>query len=407
MSNIKLCFTAAAAIVIAALIMIMGGTKCSAEEYARPEFRVTTWGNKITVIIDNMKDDTSYMASINGGKIFSPVMSENSISFGSLRKGTYQVCVLEKGYKEILSDVESVSIGVSNNNSESIRVRVRGLPEKLYRNGGISITLPEFSLSDRYIYSWNDGITWKKLESRETIIENIPEGIYSVCVKSLDDPRKTSGMIRIYVPHQKPLGKGYVLAPMIKQLPELPTGCEITSLTMALHFYGFTIPKTFMAEYFLDKAEYRTADYRKKFIGDPRNVNAYGCFADVIVNSAEKYLTTVPNRTFDVLNLTGCTPDTLYSFIDCGYPVIVWATGKMKASGTGPSWADRETGERITWVSNEHCLLLTGYDSKQGYVIVNDPLIGMTSYSKKTFEQRFEELESQAIVIIETTEKSE
>lgn len=404
---IKPCLSAAAAIVLTALIMIMGGTKCCAEEYAKPEFRVISRGNKITVIIDNMKEDTSYMASINGGKLFAPVMSGNSISFGSLRNGTYQVCVLEKGYKEILSDVESVSIGAAKKSTESIKVRVRGMPEKFYCDGGISITLSEFSLSDRYIYSWNDGVSWQKLESRETVIENIPEGMYNVCVKSADDPRKTSGIIRIYVPHQKPLGKGYVYAPMIKQFPELPTGCEITSLTMALHFYGFTIPKTFMADYFLDKAEYRTADYRKKFVGDPREIRAYGCFADVIVNSAERYFTTVPNRTFDVLNLTGCTPDTLYSFIDCGYPVIVWATGKMKESGTGPSWADRETGERITWVSNEHCLLLTGYDSNHGYVIVNDPMIGMTSYSKKIFEQRFAELESQAIVIIETTEKTE
>lgn len=41
---------------------------------------------------------------------------------------------------------------------------------------------------------------------------------------------------------------------MIKQLPELPTGCEVTSLAMALNFYDLNIKHTSLADSFLEKA---------------------------------------------------------------------------------------------------------------------------------------------------------
>lgn len=35
--------------------------------------------------------------------------------------------------------------------------------------------------------------------------------------------------------------------PYTLQTPELPTGCEITALTMVLNYYGFSVDKTTMA----------------------------------------------------------------------------------------------------------------------------------------------------------------
>lgn len=42
--------------------------------------------------------------------------------------------------------------------------------------------------------------------------------------------------------------------PIILQMPELPTGYEITALTMALHYYGFSVDKTVMASEYLPVA---------------------------------------------------------------------------------------------------------------------------------------------------------
>ena len=88
-----------------------------------------------------------------------------------------------------------------------------------------------------------------------------------------------------------------------------------------------------------------------------------------------------------------------------GYPVIVWASNKMLPTTEGPSWTDSETGNIISWTGNEHCVLLTGYDMTKKVVYLNDPLYGIVSFKMADFEERFYDLEQQAIVISETTEK--
>ena len=67
--------------------------------------------------------------------------------------------------------------------------------------------------------------------------------------------------------------------PIIYQMPELPTGCEITALTMAVNYYGYPADKTVMASEYLPTASanrYYGADGRlygtdmnEYFIGDP------------------------------------------------------------------------------------------------------------------------------------------
>ena len=42
--------------------------------------------------------------------------------------------------------------------------------------------------------------------------------------------------------------------PIINQMPELPTGCEITALTMVLDHYGYPVDKTVMASEYLPTA---------------------------------------------------------------------------------------------------------------------------------------------------------
>ena len=61
----------------------------------------------------------------------------------------------------------------------------------------------------------------------------------------------------------------------------------------------------------------------------------------------------------------------LRNYIDRDMPVIFWACINMRQEITGPSWKLNDTGEEFTWISNEHCMLLTGYD-EEGYWF-NDP----------------------------------
>ena len=69
----------------------------------------------------------------------------------------------------------------------------------------------------------------------------------------------------------------------------------------------------------------------------------------------------------------------------------------MKESKRGRTW-HFENGEKFTWISGEHCLVLVGYN--EDFYYFNDPQSGSTvAHQKSIAEERFEELGSQAVYI--------
>ena len=69
----------------------------------------------------------------------------------------------------------------------------------------------------------------------------------------------------------------------ISQYPSLPNGCEITSLATVLKFLGFEVTKEELSERFLPKAPVGEANFYEEFVGDPKDKDAYGCYAQAIV----------------------------------------------------------------------------------------------------------------------------
>ncbi len=186
-------------------------------------------------------------------------------------------------------------------------------------------------------------------------------------------------------------------AESILQNPELPTGCEVTSLTMALRFAGYDVSKEELADQFLDKAPPGSVSYKSAFWGDPRQAESFGCYAPVIVKAANKYLASQKSEK-TAYNLTGASLDDLLSEVRMGYPVIVWGSMYIDEEIVFSYGWDIE-GETVTWPSNEHCMLLVGFDLENNSVIVCDPLNGTVSYDKGAFQRHYETLEQQAIVI--------
>lgn len=390
----KMLFTAAFFIIGCGVF----GTDAFAEE---SHFGYSVRGSSLTVFVtDGGKSD--YRLSLDGGQSSFNVSMPFTIP--SLPDGTYLLRVM---YGDgTLSEVKPACIGKSGISADKeILLAVSGYAEETLSGGSISVRIRNFDGDKNYFISIDGGQSWRPASGEETLITGLNSGMYSVNVSCAGEPSLTSRSIDVAVPVKKLSGSTALRVPLIKQLPELPTGCEVTSLAMAINHYGIRISKTVLADVFLEKGEYRAADYRKVFVGDPREVNAYGCYADVIVKCAEKFFDTVSARSFDVINVTGCTPQALYAYTDMGYPVIVWASNKMAPTFEGPSWTDSDTGKTITWTGNEHCVLLTGYDMKKKYVYLNDPLYGIVSFKMEDFETRFYELEQQAIVIAETTDK--
>ena len=180
----------------------------------------------------------------------------------------------------------------------------------------------------------------------------------------------------------------------ILQNPELPTGCEVTSLAIVLNYYGYDVDKCDLSDYYLDKGDIGETNPNDAFLGDPRDDDSYGCYAPVIVNCANYYL----EGDREVVNLTDTSFEELFNYIKRGIPVIIWATRNMRNSYYSTTW-DLADGE-FTWKSNEHCIVLTGFDYDDGLVYVADPLVGNTEYDIDTISDRYAQMGYQAVVII-------
>lgn len=183
----------------------------------------------------------------------------------------------------------------------------------------------------------------------------------------------------------------------ISQLPELPTGCEVTSLTMALNYIGYDIDKGDLSDKYLIKGRAGVNSYEEAFLGDPRSEESYGCFAPVIVKTANKYLKE-QNSQKQAYDLTGTDFEKLYDEILKGNPVIVW--GSMYID---EDIVETETwiidGEELRWPGNEHCMVLNGFNKYDDTVTVCDPLRDMEVYDRAAFEEHYEQMFRMAVVI--------
>ena len=183
----------------------------------------------------------------------------------------------------------------------------------------------------------------------------------------------------------------------ISQLPNLPTGCEITSLTTVLNYLGFDVTKETMADEYLEKGAIGTVDFREAFVGNPYDDHSYGCYAPVIVKTANKYLSENKSdlRAYD---MSGKNLTELYKYVCEGKPVVIWNTTKMNQEPFyTTTW--NINGKNIRWLCGEHCMVLIGFDLDRNVVIVSDPMVGKVEYDRELFEKRYIQFFKQAVVI--------
>ncbi len=130
------------------------------------------------------------------------------------------------------------------------------------------------------------------------------------------------------------------------------------------------------------------------FLGNPRTENSYGCMAPVIKKALIRYFGSDDR----VIDTTGKSLSTLCdTYISNNIPVIVWASIGMLNITDGRSWILPD-GTTFAWPSNEHCLLLVGYDANKYYF--NDPYTGkVVSYARSIVENRYERLGMQSLVV--------
>lgn len=194
---------------------------------------------------------------------------------------------------------------------------------------------------------------------------------------------------------------------IIEQYPELPTGCEITALTMVMNYYGYQVNKVTMALDYMPKVQaefYRSEDGRLMgpdlenfFVGDPTEETGYICGTGAIVTAANAYLTDVGSD-MTAVAMKNAQPEELYDLIDQGTPVVIWCTINMEDRAETDSWY-REDGTYMEWSTNDHGAVLIGYD--EDTVTVADPIYSRITVSRVQFEKIFAERGGQCVILTE------
>lgn len=183
----------------------------------------------------------------------------------------------------------------------------------------------------------------------------------------------------------------------IRQLPELPTGCEITALTMVLNYYGYKEDKVFMAKNYLPIAEPYTKNFTEAFFGYPWSEYGWGCYSPVIVNTANRYLQENESPYY-VKDVSGEEFEELLYYVQDNIPVMIWTTIGLKDNATKTEII-LASGEHINWTAPEHCVVLIGYDKEDGKVLLADPLDGIIWRDMNFVKRHYDILEKQAVII--------
>lgn len=202
----------------------------------------------------------------------------------------------------------------------------------------------------------------------------------------------------VSVPENYSIPQTYVLDSFeaVLQNPELPTGCEVTSLTATLNYLGFDVDKITLADEFMPIDFQGAVVMDEAYVGDPR-LDGFGCNANVIVQTADKYFASVDSPCY-AEELTGSSLNELFWQLSQGRPVIVWSTIGLKITTPELVWT-AGNGKDFIFNWYQHCMTIYGYDLDQGIVYAADPLEGNTTYPLDLFEEAYDLMGDQAVVI--------
>lgn len=217
---------------------------------------------------------------------------------------------------------------------------------------------------------------------------------------------------------------------VVYQYPDYPSGCEIAALTCVLNSMGYDVSLTQMIEG--DYVSYYpswTGAASEYYFGTPYGQG--GAFPPAIVNAANRFLDEQSNQvqaeehvevredgqayvegeehlegqgaqvtsaqtSSDVRaeELDGASSDELLMLVELGYPVLVWVTISYDAPAFSGQYIDD-----YAWYTNEHCVVLYGYDEAADEVLISDSISGYVNMSAESFFDLYEACGAYSVVI--------
>ena len=189
---------------------------------------------------------------------------------------------------------------------------------------------------------------------------------------------------------------------ILNQFPTLPTGCEVVSLTSVLNYYGMDVSMTTMADEYMPRSSepYYNVDPDEYFVGStPYTWDGFGCYPGCIVKTANNYFSANNIEDYKVVNITGCSVDDVFNYIENGVPVITWGTSNFATPRWDAYWF--VGGKKINWCNYEHCLVTVGYDKNSGVVTLGDDSGGYNrEVSLEQYKVVFEGMGNMAVVVL-------
>ena len=186
------------------------------------------------------------------------------------------------------------------------------------------------------------------------------------------------------------------------QFPQLPNGCEVTSLSMLLSFAGDPLSKMTLAKEMPVDPTKRVmgSGYTIKFWGNPnvgfvgnvyKKPDGYGIYNGPLFRFLNQLL---PGR---AVNLSGDRFDQILAQVARGTPVEVWTTTIFRPTNYWVTWQSPEGVVHATPL--EHAVLIVGYDSTQ--IFVNNPLNGRKAepVDREQFIRSWIQMGRQAITV--------
>lgn len=195
----------------------------------------------------------------------------------------------------------------------------------------------------------------------------------------------------------------YIDVPTVMQNPELPNGCEITSLTAVLNYKGYNVDKLEMADVYLPKEAFYTKDGKLfganpyvAYAGNPREKSGFFSYAPPIIKAANSYLDVVQGEE-EPIDISNSTREEIFEYLDQGVPIVIWVTLDLSKPKLNYSWYLSDTGEKKDMPVNLHCVVLNGYSGENVYVM--NPLKGQVEHNADAFFQSYVELGSHALIL--------
>lgn len=194
---------------------------------------------------------------------------------------------------------------------------------------------------------------------------------------------------------QPKISNAQVFTEPVLQQPELPTGCESVALTMALNVYDCELDKTTIARDWLIRND---ENYVTGYVGDPFTDQGAGIFPPGLCETANNYLKNSGRgqRAYDV---TGMELSELLDYIASGLPVVVWVTVDYETPRYSGSLIEYN-GKTYRWFSNEHCVMLGGFNRNDGTVMIYDPKQGQITKDMEQFQSLYDEIGRYALLIV-------